>query len=88
LSQGSAIAAEALMNYSGWIVPQLNWPTIHIYVPAKYHTVSTQSRTQDQLGRLRKNYFGTLELDGPTCGTTEEHSRRMLKKAVQQGRSE
>jgi len=26
--------------------------------------------------------------DGPPCGTTGEHSRGMLKKAVQQGRSE
>jgi hypothetical protein len=36
-----------------------------------------------------ENYVGTMEIQGiNTCDTIRDYSRRMLKKAVQQGRSE
>ena len=41
----------------------------------------------DFLSRLRKNYLGTPSIVRMS-GSTGKHVRRVLKKAVQQGRSE
>ena len=50
-------------------------------------TPSVRKALLEALAGCGKTMLARENFDGPTCGTTAKHSRRMLKKAAQQGRS-
>jgi hypothetical protein len=78
---------EDVNRQSSFVSKNSKLSTHNSELPSMQLTGSIEA-LQESIGRLRKNSESTLEFTSLHVWDNRSRSRRMLKKAVQQGRSE